>query len=208
MRSLLRLLLWIAAIGGAAAYLLHLLWFDAWVIPNDDPMLILSMMPTLGPGDTVIVQREAVPKFGQLARCPAPDLPGHYVVGRVFGEQGDQVQVVQERALVNNTRIPTRHMCNSVTVPDPVSEVPTSLSCSVEDNGAWTYSVLRGERPDRDHLIPKVEDGKLFILSDNRHFHQDSRDFGPVDASTCEHVVFRLWGESFGDASRRFDILW
>ncbi len=38
--------------------------------------------------------------------------------------------------------------------------------------------------------------------------HQDSRDFGQVDASTCEHVAFPLWGERYTDGSRRFTILW
>ena len=53
-----------------------------------------------------------------------------------------------------------------------------------------------------------VEPGKLFLVSDDRHIHKDSRDFGGVDAATCEHVVFRLWGERFTDGSRRFNILW
>jgi signal peptidase I len=53
-----------------------------------------------------------------------------------------------------------------------------------------------------------VEPGKVFLVSDDRHIHKDSRDFGQVDGAACEHVVFRLWGESFGDSSHRFNVLW
>jgi signal peptidase I len=54
----------------------------------------------------------------------------------------------------------------------------------------------------------KVEAGKVFLVSDNRLMHLDSRDFGQVDVSTCSHIVYRLWGERFTDSSRRFTILW
>jgi signal peptidase I len=56
--------------------------------------------------------------------------------------------------------------------------------------------------------LPSEEAGKLFLVSDNRSMHEDSRDFGQVDASTCEHIVFRLWGEHYTDSSRRFTIIW
>jgi len=31
-------------------------------------------------------------------------------------------------------------------------------------------------------------------VSDDRHVHLDSRDFGQVDPRTCQHIVFRFVG--------------
>jgi signal peptidase I len=46
-------------------------------------------------------------------------------------------------------------------------------------------------------------------LSDDRYLHLDSRDYGTVPEESCQHVFFRLWGAAgFGDASRRFNIIW
>ncbi len=95
-----------------------------------------------------------------------------------------------------------------MSVMHPLSQREVSLTCSVEDNGRSTYSVLTHPERREGQTIAKVEPGKVFLVSDNRHIHQDSRDFGQVDAATCEHVVFRLWGERFTDRSRRLSILW
>ena len=38
--------------------------------------------------------------------------------------------------------------------------------------------------------------GKVFLLSDNRSYHEDSRDFGTVPLSSCRgRIFFRLWGK-------------
>jgi hypothetical protein len=44
------------------------------------------------------------------------------------------------------------------------------------------------------------------LVSDNRLFPFDSRDYGPVERSTCaETVLFRLVGrDGFFDVGRRF----
>jgi hypothetical protein len=44
------------------------------------------------------------------------------------------------------------------------------------------------------------------LVSDNRRFPYDSRDYGPVERATCtDTVFFRLIGPGgFFDASRRF----
>jgi signal peptidase I len=54
-----------------------------------------------------------------------------------------------------------------------------------------------------------VKPGQFFLVSDNRQFPLDSRDFGPVDASTCtETIVFRLWGPGgYFNPNRRFDLI-
>jgi hypothetical protein len=51
-----------------------------------------------------------------------------------------------------------------------------------------------------------LKTGEVAIVSDNRRFPYDSRDYGPVERATCtDTVFFRLIGPGgFFDASRRF----
>jgi signal peptidase I len=206
-RSFVRGLFWIAGILGAMGLLLHLFLFDTWVIPGDDRTLASSVEPTLAPGDRILVQRGSVPHRGQLARCTYAN--GAVVIGRVVAHGGEQLEIKGGRAFVAGKPVANhRHGCEPIRVVHPASGNEVQLGCAVEDNGAWTYQIAMATQhpePDRTALVPA---GHLFLLSDNRHLHQDSRDFGPVDASLCEHVVFRLWGESYMDASRRNTILW
>jgi signal peptidase I len=64
-----------------------------------------------------------------------------------------------------------------------------------------------------DHPEPPtraaVESGRWFLVSDDRHVHVDSRDFGQVDVSTCLHIVFRIEGkDGMGDEKKRLSIIW
>lgn len=207
-RSVIRVLVWAGAIFGAICVLLYLFVFDAWLVPADDPLLSASILPTLAPQDRVLVRRESMPVFGQLARCVHPVDPGKFVVGRVFGMRGDTVEIRHESITVDNQRIVPRHACPPVQLTHPATGQLLKLSCGVEENGAWSYEALHtSEFWEPDHSA-KVEEGQLFLVSDNRHLHQDSRDFGAVDAAKCEHVVFRLWGATYLDSSRRNNVLW
>lgn len=203
-----RNLVWLGAILGAIGLLLYLFVFDTWVVPGDEPALTAAIAPTLDPDDRILTRRGGSPKYGELARCVRGDGSGKYVIGRVFGLGGDTVEVNNERVATNGKGMPTRFGCGTVNVVHPVSGDSVPLSCSVEDNGAFTYSVLVHPEYREGQRVTKVEPEKIYLVSDNRHIHLDSRDFGPVDASTCEHVVFRLWGQTFADSSHRFNILW
>lgn len=203
-----RNLVWLFAILGAIGLLLYLFVFDTWVVPSDDPALTASIQPTLSADDRILTRRGSQPRHGELARCLSPDGSGKYVVGRVFGLERDDVEVDNERVTTNRKSLAVRHACTAVTIIHPVSGQELPLSCSVEDNGAFTYQVLVHPEYREGKRTAKVEAGKAYLVSDNRHIHLDSRDFGMVEASTCEHVVFRLWGQTFADASHRFNILW
>lgn len=205
--SFTRTLLWLGAIASAVALLLYLFVFDMWQMPDGNPLLVASVEPNLKPGDRVLLRRKSPPGFGDLARC---ELPGHantYAIGRLFGLGGDTVEVLNERVAVRGRSPLARSGCGQVAVVHPLSRREIALGCSVEDSGKSTYSVLThpGRRERQTTMV--VAPGKAFLVSDNRHIHYDSRDFGPVEASTCEHVVFRLWGETFADGARRFNIL-
>jgi len=130
------------------------------------------------------------------------------VVGRVFGEPGDRVEVTEGLVTTNGKGPVSRHACPKRVVAHPVTENLITLSCGVAETGAWTFEYLTHPEMLSGNHSAMVEAGKLYLVSDNRAIHEDSRDFGQVDASTCEHIVFRLWGERYSDGSRRFNILW
>ena len=203
-----RNMVWLAAIVGSITLLLYLFVFDTWVVPGDDPLFTASILPTLSPQDRILTRRGSQPSIGQLARCLVPDGSGKYAIGRVFGSAGDVVEINNERVTTNGTAPKFRFSCGIVNVVHPVSGDAMPLTCSVEDNGSFTYGALTHPEYREGPRKTKVEPGTIFLVSDNRHLHKDSRDFGGVDPSTCEHVVFRLWGESFGDSSHRFNVLW
>lgn len=200
--------LWTSAILGAVTLLLYLFVFDMWVVPPDEPMFVASLEPTLQPFDRILTRRGSTPVTGELAKCTVSDGSGKVVVGRVFGSRGETVEINNERVTINGKAPKVRFGCGSVNVVNPVSGEATPLSCSTEDNGNFTYNVLVSPELREGQTLAKVEPDKFFLVSDNRHLHMDSRDYGQVDVATCEHVVYRLWGQSFGDASRRFTILW
>lgn len=206
--SFTRSLVWLTAIASAIGLLLYLFVFDTWEIPGNDPLFVASVEPMLKPQDRVLTSRNSTAKFGELARCLVPDGRGTYAIGRVFGIEGETVEVLNERVAVNGKGPASRFACGRVDIVHPVSLELVGLTCTVEDNGAFTYSVLTHPEFREGHTVAKIEPGKAFLVSDDRHIHQDSRDFGQVDASTCQHIVFRLWGERFTDSSRRFNILW
>jgi signal peptidase I len=200
--------LWISAIAGAIILLLHLFVFDEWTVPRSDPQLAASVFPALLPDDYVLLRKGSSPVYGELARCLSPTSPGTYVVGRVFGTQGDQVEVSDATVTTDGQALSARHGCPPVTVAHPVTGNLMTLRCGVAETGAWNFEYLTSSELSGGTHSALVEPGKVYLVSDNRVMHQDTRDFGLVDASTCEHVVFRLWGERFTDASRRFTLLW
>lgn len=205
-----------AGILGAGGVLLYLFVFDLWIVP-DDPLLAASVFPTLAPEDKMLVVRGQVPEVGELARCASPTEPETYVVGRVFGVGGDRVEIRGGQITRNGARVKARQEGDPVTLAHPVTQSLVPMRAHVGETGPtmlslgegrpFTFTYLTGAAGG-GRIQAEVGRGKLFLVSDNRLMHQDSRDFGQIDEATCEHVVFRLWGESFRDAARRFTIVW
>jgi signal peptidase I len=206
-RGFVRACVWIGAIFGAICLLLYLFVFDAWRVPGGDKQLLASLQPTLTADDLILVQRGRRPKNGELARCQSP-LGNAFVLGRVFGAGGDKVEVNDHGVSTNGVTLAARHGCPPVTLQHPVTETLVTMTCGVAETGAWSFSYLTSPDQSGGTHSAVVEAGKLYLVSDNRVMHQDSRDYGLVDESTCEHVVYRLWGERFTDSSRRFTLLW
>ncbi len=205
-----RNLAWFVAIVGAIVGLLYLLVFDTWEIPGDDPMFTVSVAPNLDPGDRILIRRGSRPIIGQLARCRNPLAPEKSVVGRVYGLGSDRVQMHGFTVLVDGQTMKTARGCPGTTLTHPATGEVVNLICAETDAPAWTFRTLQGNADSAyaGDWTAVVEQGKAFLISDNRMLHQDSRDFGQVDYSTCEHIVYRLWGKSYLDSSHRNNILY
>jgi signal peptidase I len=208
MRKTLRVILWAAAILGAIVVVLRLTVISWWTIPTDDPPHGASLAPNLFPGDLVLMYRHT-PTFGDLARCSDPDAPGRFVVARVVGEPGDIVEVEGNDVVVNNKRGVQEHPCTPVTmsIADPSSGAPVELHCAYEaliNHKHKRLTSIKGGQPQKRKMT--VSDGNLYLVSDNRAFPMDSREYGALPKSSCkEQVFFRISGvKGLGDSASRF----
>jgi signal peptidase I len=182
-----------------------------WKVPEDDPDLAASVAPTLSPGDWVILWRATSPGFGDLVLCPDPEDPSEVFVARIAGEPGDTLQVDDGgNVTVNKSRMRSEVACDppKFTVANPRNGDEVELRCDIEALGGAHHR--RALVPPTGVMRPsafktEVEPGSVFLLSDNRLYPFDSRDFGPLPKASCkEAVVFRLVSRlGFSDVKAR-----
>jgi signal peptidase I len=211
MEKLMRVLMWVVGIAVLLGVVLRLTILESWVIP-DDPLLSASLQPTMGSGDTVLLLTRGEPDFGDLVRCPDPEDASRFVVGRIVGMPGDQVEIRGRTLMVNGRSFNASERCLGATfkVEHPSTGHETVLQCSrVEMGGGWHFRGSGAKLKKSDDKTKKVGEGKFFLLSDNRSMHDDSRDYGTVPMESCtERVVFRVWGpEGWMTSDRRMDAI-
>jgi len=171
-----------------------------WVVPSDDPLMGASMAPSLYPGDLVILWRGTV-KFGDLARCADPESPGRYVVGRVMGEPNDQLEFKDFDLVVNDKRTTKEQTCSPsrVTIPDPSTGADVDLYCSIEAIIGHKHLRATPMNPQPQYTSGRrvtVAENQFYLVSDNRVYPLDSRDYGGVPKASCkEFVVLRIKGK-------------
>ena len=205
-------LLLLAGIVVGAARLTCLRW---WRVPDDDPTLAASLAPTLSPGDWVLLWRLTPPGFGDLVLCPDPGEAGQVVIGRIVGEGGDRLNVDEDGTIqINNVRQASEGICarrNVIEVPHPRSGDPIELRCDIEVLGGVHHERARrpaaGVKP--APVKAEVKMGKLYLISDNRYYPFDSRDYGAVPLQSCsETVFFRLVSRlGFSDVQSRLSLI-
>jgi len=163
---------WIIAIGLALLLFLVLRMFVFRVAHVSGA----SMAPTLAHDDRVILNRAAIvfgePRRGDIVAFPYPGNPDEYHIKRVIGIPGDVIDFAGGRFYVNG---------------EPLSD-PFSYEA--------VWSVGNVDFP------VTVEEGRVFVLGDNRNASKDSRD---RSVGTIAHediigrVLVRIWPlESFG----------
>jgi signal peptidase I len=206
-----RFLLWTGIILGAIGAILYFAFLDVWTLPSDDPQFAVSVEPTLSAGDLVLAARHGSPSTGNLVRCADPDEPRRFVVGRWVAGGGDRVDFNSETLLINGAHFSSPGGCLRPATPltNPASGAEETLVCRQIEFGGITHEALFAREHAEGNRSLKVDPGKIALVSDNRHMHQDSRDFGSIDPSSCQHILFRLWGRAgYGDAPHRFNIIW
>src|SRR5262249_10565349 len=113
---------------------------------------------------------------------------------------------------VNEKVLPNEGTCadDRFKVIPPGGGAEVEQRCSMEVASGLAHA--RGEAEATAEL-PNVDlelkTGEVALVSDNRRYPYDSRDYGPVDRSSCtETVFFRLVGKNgFFDASQRFQYI-
>jgi signal peptidase I len=194
----LRTVLWIAAVLGVIVGALRLVAIRWWRVPTDDPVLEASLAPTLRGGDWVLLWRATAPRFGGLVLCPDPDNAGRFVIARILGEQNDDVAIDGDSVEINHHPARTESACSdptfTMTEPDTGSEI--QQRCDLEEVGgvlhmrAGSAGLSSAPAAPSDRTVPA---GSVFLVSDNRAFPYDSRNYGSIDRSLCkESVFFRL----------------
>lgn len=213
MRKLLRFLFWVAVVLGGIVGILRAVALRWWQVPLDDVYMTTSLTPSIGAGDWVLLWRATPPSYGDLAMCQDPQDSTRFVMGRIAAETGMRIRVEDSNVVVDEKRQPTERACleNKFTIIDPKTGNQVEQSCSVEVLGNHSHprGNVVGERIRVTPVTYEVTKGKVFLLSDNREYPFDSRDYGLVDRSTCvESVFFRLWGtEGYADVQSRFTFI-
>jgi signal peptidase I len=209
MRKMFRVLFWVALIAGIVIGFARLTMIRWWRVPNNDPYLTASISPSVRGGDLILLWRLTKPGFGDLALCAEPNKPERVVIGRIAGISKDTVEVTGADIKRNGKRQAIESDCTlrTFTEHDPSSGHEVEQGCQMEDLGGKTN--MRGELVTDSPLPAEVKTtvpmGNVWLVSDNRLFPYDSRDFGPVPSDTCTETVFyRLVGAGgFFDTATR-----
>jgi len=206
----LKFMAWVTGILLVVVLFFRLTMMNAWQIPVD-PVLGASLAPSLAEGDTVLIFTAGEPSFGDLVRCADPDDTSRWVIGRIVGVGGDVIKFENNTLSVNGTRHVTKESCpdHEYFVAHPNSGERVQILCDrIEIAGGWHYA---GSVPQSQNapFEATVDRDYVYLLSDNREFHEDSRDFGQVPKNTCnESIFFRLWGlEGWGDTESRMTFI-
>jgi len=212
MRALGRWVLWSLIGLGLMIGVLRLTCIRWWRVPSDDPFLEASVAPTLGGGDWILLWRMTEPTLGSLVICPEPKHADRVVVGRMVGDRRDKVTVEGSRIVVDEKAFGTEGACAKprFTVEPPNGGQAIEQRCMLEAAHGTIH--MRGDA-EATAEVPtyeaELDDGEVLLISDNRRYPYDSRDFGVVDRATCkETVFFRLFGaKGFFDETTRFEYL-
>jgi signal peptidase I len=215
MHKWVRFLVWTGLIIGAIIGLARAVAIRWYRVPTseEDPYLVASLSPSIRGGDLILLWRLTKPDFGDLVMCPDPEEPSRVVIGRIAAEEDDRIRVESSHFFLNDKRSATERGCNpsQFEAEHPGTGEPVQQQCQIEV--VKGHSHMRGTVPP-DRMAPstdakEVPPEHVYLLSDNRLFPYDSREYGTVERSTCtETVVFRLVGaRGWGDSESRLTFI-
>ncbi len=196
----------------AAALLFRTFGYEAFNIPSG------SMMPTLLPGDTVLVSKFAfgfrrpalpfwhggaggtLPSRGDVVVFTLPREPETDYIKRVVGLPGDRIQMIDGALYLDGTPVPEERVGDFV---EPVTGADRRVPQMVETlPGVAVHPLLKqkehGALDDTPAWI--VPAGTVFVMGDNRDLSEDSRAMDEVGFIPLENLVgraeFRLFSLS------------
>lgn len=204
-----RLPLWIWLVVALALSLLLLRTriADLYLVSSD------SMIPTLLPGDRLLVVRHAagqLPKRGDVIVFSYPREPQRLYVKRVIGLPGEKITYHGDRLAVDDEAFSYRRQ-GSYAFPDGDGPFKSSRADSyIERFAGRGYRIL--ERPEPLHAPGSewhVPDAHVFLLGDNRDSSNDSRFLGTVSTDDIVGTAYRvLWSEDGGLNDIRWSRTW
>ena len=211
MEKLIRGIVWVAGLALVLAGIARLVAFRTWQIPTE-PRLAASIAPSLDGGDLVIVLFRGTPGFGDLVRCTDPEDPTKFVIGRIAGVDHDVVEVQGADLRVNGQRYGNEAVCSEPVhhVYHPTTGSEMDITCDiVRMGGGWHYRGFSPNDPNPAAVRKEVPVGQVFLVSDDRTYHDDSRDFGTLPAASCkERIVARVTSKAgWSDDKARMTII-
>lgn len=147
----------------------RVLGFELFRIPSD------SMMPTLVPGDYILVStnayKESEPQINDVITFLYPKDKSVNYIKRLIGRPGDRVSINNAEVFVNGQRIDQTYLDRSLAQKDFSKEM-------------------------NEFVIPE---GGLFVMGDNRDNSNDGRSFGLVKPAD---VIGKATTIVFGETQR------
>lgn len=167
-------------VGLGLAFLARLV-VHAWLVfpyaPAGD-----DMAPAFPADEVVYVWRGAKLeelKHGQTALFRHPELKDRYMLRRIIGLPGDQVQIADRRVYINNRPLDAH-------ADAAASEAEIAAAAAA----GYVGPPLKRGSLQRDNDGPViVPEAQLYVLADNRAQALDSRLLGPLPVELIEGVV-------------------
>lgn len=152
-----------------------------------------GMAPTLIAGDTVLLWRNASIEHGDVVLCHPTTDGTRWVLGRVLGRNGTELEVVRGQLTIEG-HVPPTDFRDEVDFLDRGDGQRVRMRWGVEHLGNDEHMIFL--RTDRQMRMRATGDyDGLYLMGDNRTFTgEDSRTFGPVTEGSCVGQVFaRIW---------------
>ncbi len=165
-----------------------------------------SMIPTLVPGDTILVYRKTAMGPGDIAVCRNPQDPTTLVVGRVLGIPGSTFAMKNNRVVINGEIEEHPMKVGDIIYTDSTSgeNMDFLVSLAKESIGGHAFKVAMMDRAGDKSFSNREIDYGFFLIGDNRNRAHDSRHYGEVAIDECiGKAVIILWpGEDCGELRR------
>ncbi|UJR81599.1 signal peptidase I [Sandaracinus amylolyticus] len=183
-KGLFKVLAFFAVIGGIAIAVLRVWFVDVVTVRHN------GMAPTMVLGDRVLVWRDAELERNDIGLCRHPQDPARWVIGRVAVMPGGEIAAERGQLRLGRDRV-THDVRGQVQFTDGETGHTYPMAWGIEEFDDYEEHLFF-DRSDRQLAIRAMTRmNGLYLLGDNRaHVGEDSRTFGPVQASGCRGQVF------------------